>query len=269
MIKIGTSGFKFDDWKGTFYPAELAPKNWLEYYAERFDTLEVNASYYKLLHPATFYQMARKVPEGFEFTVKAYRTLTHEIYPERSRGIGAETEDDLAQFIASVQPLIEAKKFGCLLAQFPPRFRPSPQAQQYVAEFARAFGDLPLVVEFRHRSWARQPVFDFLRERGIGYCAVDEPQFRTLMPPLAVATSRIGYVRFHGRNYDDWWKGDAKKRYDYLYSEDELREWVPKLERLDDETDKVYVFMNNCFQGQAATNASQLREMLQQRLAQW
>jgi uncharacterized protein YecE (DUF72 family) len=261
MIKIGTSGFKFDDWKGTFYPVGLAANKWLEYYAERFDTVEVNASYYKLLHPATFFQMAKKVPEGFEFTVKAYRTLTHEI--------GEDTHADLQQFIASVEPLVEAKKFGCILAQFPTSFQHSAEAEQYVERFANAFGAMPLVVEFRHRSWATDAVLDFLRARRIGYCAVDEPQFRSLMPPVAVATSPIGYVRFHGRNYEQWWKGDSKKRYDYLYSEEELKEWVPKLERLDDQTDKVYVFMNNCFAGQAATNAGQLRQMLQQRLAQW
>jgi len=261
MIRIGTSGFKFDDWKGAFYPVDLSPRNWLEYYGEHFDTVEVNASYYSLIHPATFFQMAKKVPEGFEFTVKAHRTLTHEI--------GAGTESDLAQFIESVQPLVEAGKFGCILAQFPPRFHRTPQAEEYVAEFAESFGELPLVVEFRHRSWASEQVFDSLRQRGVGYCAVDEPQFRTLMPPVSPATSNIGYVRFHGRNYDNWWKGDAKKRYDYLYSEDELKEWVPRLEQLDEQTDKVYVFMNNCFQGQAATNAGQLRQMLQQRLAEW
>lgn len=260
MIRIGTSGFKFDDWKGTFYPAGLAANRWLEYYAERFDALEVNASYYRLIHPATFFQMAMKVPEGFEFTVKAYRTLTHEI--------GEQSSADLEQFIASVQPLVEARKFGCILAQFPSRFHYSPEAEGYVGEFAEAFGEMPLVVEFRHRSWARDEVFDFLRRREIGYCAVDEPQFSSLMPPTTVATSRIGYVRFHGRNYQDWWSSGDKKRYDYLYTQDELKEWVPKLERLDDATDKVYVFMNNCYAGKAAVNAGQMKNLLQHRLAQ-
>ena len=258
MIYVGTSGFKFDDWKGAFYPADLAQKEWLRYYGERFNCLEVNSTYYRLLPARTFYYMAQKVPDGFQFTVKAYGGLTHE--PSDS------TEQDFEEFIRSLDPLIQADKFGCVLAQFPHRFHNTQENQQYLAEFNDRFAELPLAIEFRSREWAEQPVFDFLREHGIGYCAVDEPQFESLMPPVAVATSGIGYVRFHGRNYQKWWKGDNKTRYDYLYSEDELREWLPKIGRIAEETEKVYVFMNNCFNGQAATNAAQMRELLQQEL---
>ena len=271
-LLIGTSGFKFDDWKGTFYPTDLKPSNWLNYYAERFNCLEVNASYYRLIHPATFYQMAKKAPEGFEFTVKAYRSLTHE--PARGAGlrpgIGAESESDFETFVESLKPLLEAGKFGCVLAQFPSSFRNTAESRAYLAELQDKFRgfELPLVVEFRNREWIAESVFEFMREHQVGFCAVDEPQFKTLMPPIAMATSDIGYVRFHGRNYEKWWKGgeSGKERYDYLYSQEELQEWVPKIQQIAESSDKVYVFMNNCFQGQAAKNAVQMRELLQKEL---
>jgi uncharacterized protein YecE (DUF72 family) len=258
MIYVGTSGFKFSDWRGSFYPEDLAEKEWLRYYGERFNCLEVNSTYYRLLPARTFYYMAQKVPDGFQFTVKAYGGLTHEP--------AAGGEDDFAAFIDALQPLLEAGKFGCVLAQFPHRFHNTQENRQYLAEFKRRFGELPLVVEFRSGEWAQPAVFDFLREAGIGYCAVDEPRFRNLMPPVAAATSPVGYVRFHGRNYEKWWKGDNKTRYDYLYSADELREWAPKIGELAEQTERVYVFMNNCYNGQAATNAAQMQGLLQQEL---
>jgi uncharacterized protein YecE (DUF72 family) len=255
MIYIGTSGFKFDDWKGHFYPAELPQKEWLKYYGERFDCLEVNSSFYRLLHPATFFHMANKVPEGFKFTVKVYRSLTHEI--------GEDTQADFQAFVESLRPLVEADKFGCVLAQFPTSFHNTPGNRQYLMQFCERFRDHALVVEFRNREWLKEEVTEFLRERQVGWCSVDEPQFRTLMPPDAIATSRIGYVRFHGRNYQTWWKqGEGKDRYDYLYSRDELMEWVPKIRKLADETDTVFVFMNNCFAGKAAQNAAEMRGLL-------
>jgi len=258
MIHIGTSGFKFDDWKGAFYPPEVPQQRWLEYYAKRFNCVEVNSTYYRLVHPRTFFYMAEKVPAGFEFTVKAYGGLTHER--------GEESGADFQAFVDSLQPLVEAHKFGCVLAQFPNRFHNTEENRRYLVEFKERLGALPTVIEFRSREWAQESVFDFLRAQGIGYCAVDEPQFRSLVPPIAVATSAIGYVRFHGRNYEKWWKGDNKTRYDYLYSEDELREWVPKVEQLNDQAERVYVFFNNCYAGKAATNAAQMKELLQKEL---
>jgi uncharacterized protein YecE (DUF72 family) len=256
VIYVGTSGFKFADWKGAFYPAEVKDKDWLQYYGERFNCVEINASFYRLLHPATFFHMTNKVPEDFKFAVKAYRTLTHET--------DSDNEADFTSFQESLGPLVEAGKFGCVLAQFPTSFHNTPGSRQYFAALLDRFGDWPLVVEFRNREWLKDEVFTFLQEHQVGWCSVDEPQFRTLMPPVAVATSRLGYVRFHGRNYQNWWKqGPGKDRYDYLYTADELMEWVPKIRNLAEETDTVYVFMNNCFEGKAAQNALEIRELLQ------
>jgi len=255
VIRVGTSGFKFDDWKGHFYPDDVKPKDWLRYYGERFDCLEVNSTYYRLLPPTTFFHMANKVADGFSFTVKAFRSLTHEA--------GSDNEADFGTFIASLQPLLEARKFGCVLAQFPTSFHNTPEARDYLARFCDQFSEYPLVMEFRNRQWVAEEVFGFLREKGVGWCSVDEPQFRSLMPPISVATSGIGYVRFHGRNYKNWWQsGKGKDRYDYLYTREELEEWVPKIRKLADEAETVYIFMNNCFEGQAAQNAIETRELL-------
>ena len=253
-LYLGTSGFKFQDWKGNFYTPQVKEKDWLAYYAERFNALEVNSSYYRLLPPATLFHMANKVPPDFLFTVKAYRTLTHEI--------SAENAADFAAFKDSLRPLSDAGKFGCILAQFPSSFHHTPESRQYLAHLREQLADYPLAIEFRHREWVQEEVFAFLRQHRIGWCGVDQPQFPSLLPPIAPATSEIGYVRFHGRNYQGWWGGKAR-RYDYLYSDEELQEWVPRIQRLEQETEKVFVFLNNCYEAKATQNALRLRELLE------
>jgi len=253
-LYLGTSGFKFDDWAGAFYPPGLNEREWLTYYGTQFNALEVNASYYALFSPRTFFYMARKVPDDFQFTVKAFKSLTHD---------RTDNAQDFSAFRKSLDPLLEAQKFGCVVAQFPHSFHDTPANRQYLDHFIKQFEGLALVVEFRGREWATDEVLDFLRERQTGYICVDEPQLKSLMPPLAVATSPVGYVRFHGRNAKEWYAGDGKKRYDYLYTADELGEWAPRIERLWHDTSRLYIFMNNCYMGKATRNALQLREMLQ------
>jgi uncharacterized protein YecE (DUF72 family) len=255
MIYIGTSGFKFADWKGEFYPPEVKPADWLAYYARHFNCLEINASYYRLLGAKVTAQMAAKTPPGFLFTIKAYRTLTHEI--------ASQTPEDWAIFTDSLQPLIAADKFGCVLAQFPTSFCPTSQNLNYLGELRERLKAHPLVVEFRRRDWLTEETFAWLKQRDVGFCGVDEPQCGSLMPPVAHATSALGYVRFHGRNAKDWWSGNREQRYDYLYSEAELQEWVPKILTLDKETEKTFVFLNNCHAGKAVKNALYLKAVFE------
>jgi uncharacterized protein YecE (DUF72 family) len=126
------------------------------------------------------------------------------------------------------------------------------------------FGTIPLVAEFRHAGWIEEPVFEFLKEHRIGFCCVDEPRHPSLPPPVAIATSAIGYVRFHGRSRAKWWQhGEASERYDYLYSEEELKEWIPKIRALLSVSEKIYAFFNNHPRGQAVANAKMLEEMMQ------
>lgn len=258
MIYIGTSGYSYDDWVGPYYPADLDKKDFLAYYARDFHCTELNFTYYRMPNPWMLERIADKVPAGFIFTLKLNRQMTHE---------QAEAEDLTGlfeEFTASLRPLLEQEKFGCLLAQFPYSFHNTPANQAYLRSLPDRLGGLPTVVEFRNRKWITDEVFALLRESELGFCAVDQPQFKNLIPPIAEVTSRrVAYVRFHGRNYEKWWQHDeAYERYDYRYSEDELQEWVPKIAQMDAEAEKVFAFANNHYQGQSADTAQKLQKLL-------
>jgi uncharacterized protein YecE (DUF72 family) len=253
-IRIGTSGFSYEDWRGFFYPEELPKNQMLTFYAARFPTVEINATYYALPSPATFEQMARKVPDGFDFVVKANKEMTHaeELHPEPFR-----------QFCAALEPLLRRGCLGCVLAQFPWSFKNTPENQDGLRWFREQMDGIPTVAEFRNAEWAREGTFDLLRELELGYCCVDEPALKGLMPSVVQATSPIGYVRFHGRNAAKWWRHErAYERYDYLYSEEELVEWVPKIRRLAQESEKLYLFFNNHYEGKAGQNAQMMARLL-------
>lgn len=254
MIRIGTSGYSYDDWIGPFYPEKTAKRDMLSFYAREFDLTEVNSTYYRLPTPQMLAAMARKVPEGFLFTVKATQELTH----------GREEPlDAFRQFRAALQPLQEAGKFGCVLAQFPWSFRPAEENRNYLTVLREQLPDLPVVVEFRNAGWVTEETFDLLRQLQLGYCCVDEPRLKGLIPPIARATAPVAYVRFHGRNAAKWWQHEeAWERYNYSYSEAELREWVPQIKDLAGSAETVYVLSNNHWQGQAVTTARQLRLLL-------
>ncbi len=254
MIHIGTSGFSYDDWIGHFYPEGTRKPDMLRYYAQHFRAVEVNYTYYRMPTATTLGQMAAKTPAGFQFVIKANSLMTHE----------RETEPAIyEQFCSALEPLIESGKFGCILAQFPYSFRPSPRSAEYIGFLREQIPELPMVVEFRNRGWARRETLDILTEHNLGYCCVDEPNLRGLMPRAAAAVSDIGYVRFHGRNAEQWWDHEeAWQRYDYMYSEDELREWVEKVQGIEKKTYRTYVFFNNHYQGKAAMNASLFDQLL-------
>jgi len=131
-------------------------------------------------------------------------------------------------------------------------------------QFHDEFADIPVVVEFRNASWVSEDVFELMRIEHLGYCCVDEPRLRGLMPDTAITTSQIGYVRFHGRNADKWWAHlESHDRYDYLYSESELEEWLPKVREIVENTEQVFLFFNNHYEGKAVQNAQLLSRMLE------
>ncbi|TET50782.1 MAG: DUF72 domain-containing protein [Anaerolineales bacterium] len=254
-VLVGTSGFHYKDWVGPVYPEGLDQKEWLSFYARQFPTCELNFSYYRIPDARTLDRMAAKVPDGFLFSVKAFRGITHE---------RKDPLPQMKQFSSALQPLIDSKKFACVLVQFPYSFHDSEANRAYLGQVREGFGDLPLVVEFRSREWITEETFDRLRSLDLGYCCVDQPRFKNLVPPVAEATGPVAYVRFHGRNYDKWWKHDeAWERYDYTYSDDELQEWVPKIRELDSAAPLTLVYMNNHWQGQAVGAANQLQMLLE------
>jgi uncharacterized protein YecE (DUF72 family) len=259
-ILLGTSGFSYEDWRGFFYPEALPKREMLAYYAQHFPTVEVNASYYAMPGAATFEQMSRKVPEGFTFVVKANKEMTH---AEALRPVV------FSQFREALAPLLDRGNLGCVLAQFPWSFRHDAAGREYLQEFRELIGDVATVVEFRNSAWVgpstgvRDETFALLRELGLGFCCVDEPRLKGLMPPIVAATSPIGYVRFHGRNAAKWWRHEHPyERYDYLYTEDELAEWAPRIQSLAEETERTYVFFNNHYQGKAGQNARMMANLL-------
>lgn len=253
---IGTSGFSYKDWVGPFYPGSLHKQDWLAFYASEFPTCELNFSFYRIPNARTLDRMAAKVPEGFLFSVKGYRGITHD---------RKEPDLQVEQFSASLSPLIAAGKFACVLLQFPHSFHANDANRAYLRRLRDGFGDLPLVIEFRSREWIEERTFEELRSLNVGYCCVDQPRFRSLVPPKAVTTGPVAYVRFHGRNHAKWWRHkEAWERYDYTYSDEELMEWVPKIDQLDVEAPLTLVYMNNHWQGQAVGTARQLRLLMDQ-----
>lgn len=253
-VLIGTSGFSYADWVGPVYPPGLPKEDWLPFYARTFPTCELNFSYYRIPAASTLAKMADKVPQGFLFALKAYQGITHE---------RKDPEPQMRQFVAALAPLRDAGKLACVLAQFPHSFHAQRDNWSYLKRVKEGFADLPLVFEFRGEDWIGERAFDALRRLEVGFCAVDQPRLPGLVPPLAVSTGSIAYVRFHGRNAARWWQHtEAWERYDYAYSDAELAEWVPKIRQLEQESALTLVYMNNHWQGQAVESAQKLRVLL-------
>ena len=250
---IGTSGYSFGDWVGTFYPADTKQREMLARYVTHFETVEVNFTFYRLPPARTMDAIASKAPEGFRFWVKANQATTHE--GERS------VRDD---FLAGIAPMREAGKLAGLLLQFPQRFHRTIANRKFLASVLDDYKELPTAVEFRHASWEHPSVLDGLRERNVTIVVPDVPDLPGLYHIGAAATSRTGYLRLHSRNASKWYGGEGVDRYDYSYSSDELAGIVEAWESLDEPMDEIYTFFNNCHQGQAAQNAEALRKVLGQ-----
>ena len=251
-IRVGTSGYSFEDWRLAFYPHDVDKSKMLDYYVGRFRTVEINSTYYRIPHPAVMANIAKKAPPGFDFMVKVPQSFTHR---------RVDLEKDVAAFRESIRPMQESGKLSGLLAQFPYSFKFSVDALDYVAICRDAVFPNPLHVEFRHNGWVNRTMYDRLKSEQIGYVCVDEPQLGGLLKPDSFATTNTGYLRLHGRNSEQWWDG-GERRYDYRYSRSELVDWKSKLLKLLTKVDKIYVYFNNCYEGKAASNALEFQEML-------
>jgi uncharacterized protein YecE (DUF72 family) len=238
---------------GPFYPPGTRSGDYLAYYATQFRIVEVNSTYYRIPRPDVLAQMERKTPGHFRFVVKLNQAMTHE----------SSTEPSLYRdFLAVLQPLKDAGKYDGLLAQFPWGFKRTEAAKQHLEFLRGALPDEPLWAEFRHASWMHPGLPGWLRERRIGYCAVDEPALPGLVPPVTHLTTDTGYVRFHGRNAQTWWGRGGGDRYDYDYKPEELQGWIQKIADLARQARQTYLFFNNCHAGQAARNAKLMEELL-------
>jgi uncharacterized protein YecE (DUF72 family) len=253
-IQVGTCGWSYPEWRGAFYPEKLPDREMLTYYAQHFPAVEINSTYYRIPPPRNTAAMAERAGGRVEFSVKANQDMTH------SREKYA---DALPFFKAALAPLRDAGALACVLVQFPFSFRATPANAEFLRRLAGDLAPDPTVVEFRHASWTTEETFGLLAELGVGYCAVDEPRLPNLPPPVTRATAPPAYVRFHGRNRAKWWThAEAWERYDYLYSEAELWEWIPRIRALADAAGTCYAFFNNHARGQAVTNARMLAGLL-------
>jgi uncharacterized protein YecE (DUF72 family) len=254
VIRIGTSGFQYEDWREILYPRDLPKTRFLERYAEEFDAVEINYTYYSMPSARTLASLVRRTPDPFGFAIKLHSTMTHE-----------RTADEAAYraFLEALKPLVDGGRLLAILGQFPQSLWPDAAAREHLERLRARFRDLPLVYEFRNKRWIRDEVRRWLRALRVGYCCVDEPQLPSLVPAVLWVTSPVGYVRLHGRNAEKWYEhGDAAERYDYRYSAQELGAWKDRVRRLAEKAETTLVYFNNHFRGNAVHNARELRGLL-------
>jgi uncharacterized protein YecE (DUF72 family) len=263
-VRLGTCSWADEGLVKHWYPRGVSSaEGRLRYYAERFDVVEVDSPFYRLPAPEVAAKWAERTPDDFTFHVKASAAMTgHE---------EAELEAAFREFREALAPLEASGKMRGVLLQYHPRVKKSPEA---LAELARVRGLLdPLVplIEFRHRSWVTEEelpdTLRFLERHGLAFVSLDSPPTRAtnVVPTIAAVTSPVAYVRFHGRNWRTWNIRNAKssaERFDHMYTEAELREWVEPLERLSNEADEVYALMNNNRDDFAPRSARILRGLL-------
>ena len=293
-IKIGTCSWTDPTLLASgWYPEEVAKKAdlRLRFYAERFPLVENDASYYAIPDQKQAKLWAERTPDDFTMNFKAFGTITtHPTDPKRlpkelrealpaealakkrlyPKDFPKDVRDEIhARFWVGLEPLRKSKKLGAILLQYPDWF---PIGSNNKAQILRARELLPddtLAVEFRSRTWMEErnqaETLAFLRDNGLTYVAVDEPQgFPSSIPPVAAVTAPLAIVRFHGRNAENWKKPglSAAERFDYSYSTPELAEWLPKIKKLEEEADEVHLLMNNCYGDKAVRNAEDLGKLL-------
>ncbi|HZQ65259.1 MAG TPA: DUF72 domain-containing protein [Gaiellaceae bacterium] len=263
MIRIGTCSWADEGLVKRWYPRGVSsPAQRLAYYAERFDTVEIDSPFYHLPSPETAAKWAERTPEGFVFHAKASAEMTGHRRGDRERAF--------AEFRDALAPLERAGKLRGVLLQYPSRFVKSREALQELSAVASLLDPLVPLVEFRHRSWVeedeRADTFSFLERHGLAYVSVDSPRSRAsnVLPRIAVATHPVAYVRFHGRNWRTWnLKGKTSaERFDWLYDRDELSDWVEPLARFAEEAEEAYAMFNNNRYDYAPRSARVLRELL-------
>jgi uncharacterized protein YecE (DUF72 family) len=300
-IRIGTCSWADEALTKHWYPKGVSSAEArLRFYAEHFSTVEVDSTYYRLPDETMVSRWAERTPDGFVMHVKAFGVMTRhpvkaeqlppdlrEAAPVDDRGRVDRPPRELRgevfrRFLEALEPLRAAGKLGGILFQLPPYVVYKDYSLDYLEWAREQLGRDEMLVEFRHRSWLddenRDASLAFLERIGAGYVVVDAPRSDTaknLVPTVVATTSPTAYVRFHGRNLGTWNKrgGSAAERFDYLYSDEELGEWVEPLRELAGQSEQAYAFFNNNASSedpdnplrrvaQAATNARQLRRLL-------
>ena len=285
-LRIGTSGWHYPDgkgtWNGIFYPpVGRRPRGFdeLSFYAEHFDTVEVNSTFYGQPRASVSQKWADRTPEGFEFSVKLYQKFTHpKMFKKRieqavPEGDQAAIEElarpnlaDLDEFKRGIDPLAARGKLGALLAQFPPSFKFGPSEIDYLTALLQAFSGYSLAVELRHSSWSDQMAdsVGLLNSFGAAWVQIDEPKFRfSVRQNFLPNVPGIYYVRLHGRNASAWWTHEqAEDRYNYLYTAEELVDITETAGAARELVKKAYLYTNNHYSAKSVANAAMIKQQL-------
>jgi len=294
-VRIGTSGWNYPSgkgtWNGVFYPRGRGrPKRFdeLAFYAEHFNTVEVNSTFYGQPRADVCRGWAERTPGDFEFAIKLYQKFTHpRMYGERMAKqivgtIGTEVpgglrpdfidalarpnDADLDEFRRGIDPLASTGKLGALLAQFPPSFKDTPESQDYLSDLLRRLAGYPVAVELRHRSWSDRigDTLGLLNGFNAAWVQIDEPKFRfSIRQNYLPNVTGFYYMRLHGRNAAQWWRHDkSEDRYDYLYTNDELKEFSETADAARQLVKKLYLYTNNHFSAKSVANAAMIKQQL-------
>ena len=259
-MRIGVAGWDYPDWSDVVYSSRAGTDK-LRAVAKRFDTIEVNSTFYRPVSPKAAGEWVNRVAHlpHFRFTAKLWRRFTHDG--------GAISQHDVATVRKGFDILLQAQRLVSVIAQFPWSFkRANKQSQQHLVRILNAFNFLPLHVEFRHDSWMSKDVLSILQDLNVGFVNIDQPELPHCVRATSYVTNRIAYVRLHGRNSENWFREDATRdeRFDYLYSEAELLPWKRRVEKLATrpDVDGVHVVFNNHYRAQAVNNAVLFRNLL-------
>jgi uncharacterized protein YecE (DUF72 family) len=257
---FGPAGWTYADWLGVVYP-KPRPRgvHALDYLARFCDAVEINATFYQPLRPEIAVLWMKKVEHNprFLFTAKLMRRFTHERFLIPS---------EIATFKEGLRPLARAGRLGCLLMQFPWSFRFTAENREYFIKMRRTFHEYPLVAEMRHSSWLCDEAIGTFIDYRVGFCNIDQPIHASAMPPTALLTSPVGYVRLHGRAAGNWFDEFDEhalriQSTDYLYSRAELQEWYGRIEQVSSNAEVTFVVANNDAKGQAMVNILEFQSM--------
>ncbi len=274
-LYVGTSGWSYPKgkgtWDGVFYPESVADKDKLSFYAQYFNAVELNSSFYRPPNPFAAKAWASKVPPEFRMTAKLWQKFTHPRMFEQATGVAAELhQEDWDIFVEGLAPLAEAGKLGPILAQFPPSFKPDAGTVDYLVDVIRRLrgAGFEMAVELRHRDWTQSEraaeVRHLMEEEHVAWVMIDEPRFRTSIRDIPL-TCEVGYFRFHGRNYQSWWRHDeGEDRYNYFYAGEEQQHLASDVREVAGRTRDTYAFYNNHYGAKAVVNALQLEMALGQ-----
>ncbi len=288
-LRIGTSGWSYPSgpgtWNGIFYPKTRSKKagtkdfDELRFYAEHFDTVEVNSTFYGQPRAEVARTWVERTPRNFEFSLKLYQKFTHpKMFKDAllKSAPGSEgalldllahvTQSDIDDYRAGIEPLASSGRLGALLAQFPPSFKDTPASRDYLSQLLRAFADYRVAVELRHKSWsdAFGETLGLLNTFGAALVQIDEPKFRlSIRQNWLPNVKGFYYVRLHGRNAKQWWHHEHRDdRYNYLYSGEELQEFADTAGAAKELVKKSYLYTNNHFAAKSVVNAVMLKAQL-------